>query len=161
MIVPQIPVKFGAVATQFQRSIIALVLLSVCPLRPLAQDSHSHTATQQNQEPTAEQQANQGTLLKIVRDATARFQDVTVAEREHYALSFGCVSGPDEGAMGLHFLNGDLHPGPQASSDRALRSAAGWDPQIDRRRFHRLRRRLGRKAPWPATTAVGAVLPVL
>jgi hypothetical protein len=108
MIVPQIPVKFGAVATQFQRSIIALVLLSVCPLRPLAQDSHSHTATQQNQEPTAEQQANQGTLLKIVRDATARFQDVTVAEREHYALSFGCVSGPDEGAMGLHFLNGDL-----------------------------------------------------
>ena len=76
MIVPQMPMKFGALAT---RSIIALVLLSICPLRPLAQDSHSHTAKQQNQEPTAEQQANQGTLLKIVRDATARFQDVTVA----------------------------------------------------------------------------------
>jgi hypothetical protein len=108
MTVPQIPIKFGTFATQFHRSMIVLVLLSVCPLRPLAQDVHSHTATQQSQELTTEQQANQGTLLKIVQDATAKFQDVSEAEREHYSLVFGCVSGPDEGAMGLHFLNSDL-----------------------------------------------------
>jgi hypothetical protein len=107
MIVPRTAVKFGTLATQFHRSMIALVLLSVCPLHLMAQD-HSHTAIQQNQEPTTEQQANQGTLLKIVRDATARFQDVSEAEREHYSLLFGCVSGPDAGAMGLHFVNGDL-----------------------------------------------------
>jgi hypothetical protein len=31
-----------------------------------------------------------------------------VAEKEGYALQFGCVTGPDAGAMGLHFVNGDL-----------------------------------------------------
>ncbi len=48
------------------------------------------------------------TLIKIVRDATERFKDVSVAEAEGYALQFGCVSGPDEGAMGLHYVNGKL-----------------------------------------------------
>ncbi|MGH9694303.1 MAG: hypothetical protein ACRD5Z_09190, partial [Bryobacteraceae bacterium] len=37
-----------------------------------------------------------------------RFKDVSVAEAEGYALQFGCVSGPDSGAMGLHYVNGDL-----------------------------------------------------
>ena len=27
---------------------------------------------------------------------------------EGYALQFGCVSGSDSGAMGLHYVNGDL-----------------------------------------------------
>lgn len=44
-------------------------------------------------------------LVKIVRDATERFRDVAVAEAEGYALMFGCVSGPDTGAMGLHYVN--------------------------------------------------------
>jgi hypothetical protein len=33
---------------------------------------------------------------------------VSVAEAEGYALMFGCVSGPDSGAMGLHFVKGSL-----------------------------------------------------
>jgi hypothetical protein len=41
----------------------------------------------------------------VVRDATERFKDVAVAEAEGYALLFGCVSGPDWGAMGLHYVN--------------------------------------------------------
>ncbi len=49
-----------------------------------------------------------GALLQIVRDATARFKDVAEAEKAHYSLVFGCVSGPDAGAMGLHYLNSDL-----------------------------------------------------
>ena len=46
-----------------------------------------------------------GDFVKAVRDATERFKDVAVAEAEGYALMFGCVSGPDSGAMGLHYVN--------------------------------------------------------
>jgi hypothetical protein len=52
--------------------------------------------------------ANDGALIKIVREATDRFQDVEVAKAEGYALQFGCVSGSDSGAMGMHFVNGSL-----------------------------------------------------
>jgi hypothetical protein len=105
MITPYISRKVRQFAMQFRYSIVALVLVSVCPLRALAQDDHSHTMARQNQETTTDQQS---VLLKLVRDATARFKDVSEAERAHYALLFGCVSGPDEGAMGLHFVNMDL-----------------------------------------------------
>ena len=44
-------------------------------------------------------------LIKTVREATYRFQDVSAAEAEGYSLMFGCVSGPDSGAMGLHYVN--------------------------------------------------------
>lgn len=46
-----------------------------------------------------------GALIKTVREATARFRDVSVAEAEGYKLTFGCVTGPDSGAMGLHYVN--------------------------------------------------------
>ena len=46
-----------------------------------------------------------GDLVRIVRDATRRFQDIRQAEAEAYHLLFGCVSGPDDGAMGLHYVN--------------------------------------------------------
>ncbi len=55
-------------------------------------------------------------LVKTVREATERFRDVAVAEAEGYQLMFGCVSGPDSGAMGLHYVNlalvgdGELDP---------------------------------------------------
>jgi hypothetical protein len=48
------------------------------------------------------------TLVAIVRAATERFKNVEVAKAEGYALQFGCVSGPDAGAMGLHYVNGAL-----------------------------------------------------
>src|SRR5215468_12481882 len=92
--------RVGRFASQ---SMITLVLMSVCAA---AQDGHSHGQTQQ--QPTAEQKNQQGALLKIVRDSTERFKDVRQAEREGYALQFGCVSGSDSGAMGLHYVNGEL-----------------------------------------------------
>jgi hypothetical protein len=46
-----------------------------------------------------------GPLVDVVRQATWRFRDVRVAEAEGYQLHFGCVSSPDEGAMGLHYVN--------------------------------------------------------
>ena len=48
------------------------------------------------------------TLVATVRQATAQFRDVRKAEDAKYGLLHGCVSGPQEGAMGIHFANGDL-----------------------------------------------------
>jgi len=100
--------KVRQFATQLQYSVIALTLLSVYPLQLLAQDTHSHTATPQHQELSPEQKSRQSALIKIVRDSTERYKDVSAAEADGYALQFGCVSGPDSGAMGLHFVNGTL-----------------------------------------------------
>jgi len=72
---------------------VTVLLTSAWGARVLAQE-HSHDAGAQN-----------GELVKIVREATERFKDVRVAESEGYALQFGCVTGPDAGAMGMHFVN--------------------------------------------------------
>ncbi len=47
-------------------------------------------------------------LIDAVRQSTARFRDVRAAEGAGYGLQFGCVSGSDFGAMGMHFVNGPL-----------------------------------------------------
>jgi hypothetical protein len=49
-----------------------------------------------------------GELVRTVREATARFRDAAAAEAEGYHLLFGCVTGPDFGAMGLHYVNMSL-----------------------------------------------------
>jgi hypothetical protein len=45
-------------------------------------------------------------LVQAVRDATERFKDVQSIEGPGYGyeLAFGCVSGGDYGAMGLHYV---------------------------------------------------------
>jgi hypothetical protein len=48
------------------------------------------------------------TLAEMVRQATTQFKDVAKAEKAGYALLHGCVSGPQDGAMGIHFANGGL-----------------------------------------------------
>ncbi len=48
------------------------------------------------------------TLVAAVTQATAPFQDIEAAEAAGYAPAFGCVSGPQEGAMGVHYINGEL-----------------------------------------------------
>ena len=105
---PTLVTKVRQFALQFRYFLISLVLLNISPLYGLAQDGHSHTLPPQHQELTPEQQNRQSALLKMVRDATERFKDVREAEAEGYVLKFGCVSGPDSGAMGLHYVNFDL-----------------------------------------------------
>ena len=85
----------------------ALVMTIAGGSRAAAQDGHSHNGAQQD-EMTAEQQSKANALVKVVRASTERFKDVKVAMAEGYALQFGCVSGPDEGAMGLHYVNGNI-----------------------------------------------------
>jgi hypothetical protein len=110
--------KVGRFATQFQYSILTFVLMSVCPLPALAQDGHSHTLTAQNNELTRDQKSKASALVRIVRESTERFHNVSVAEAEGYALQFGCVSGESAGAMGLHYVNGSLVNGGVVDATR-------------------------------------------
>jgi hypothetical protein len=59
-----------------------------------------------------------GALIKVVREATERFRDVSVAEAEDYELMFGCVTGDEAGAMGLHFVNMALVGDPELDPAR-------------------------------------------
>jgi hypothetical protein len=55
-----------------------------------------------------EAMADSHTLAAMVKAATERYKDVEVAKGAGYGLLHGCVAGPEEGAMGIHYANGDL-----------------------------------------------------
>jgi len=78
-----------------------LVLMSVASSPVRAQREHSHVAAVH----ARADQKQASALIKVVRKATERFHDVAVAEEEGYFLQFGCVSGSEYGAMGMHFVN--------------------------------------------------------
>jgi hypothetical protein len=82
-----------------------LALMSGQPSHARAQDFRTQTLLSQHHESTTSQKEQAGALVKLVRESTERFRDVSVAEAEGYHLLFGCVSGPDAGAMGLHYVN--------------------------------------------------------
>lgn len=48
------------------------------------------------------------TIVDTVREATRQYRNFDAAGPAGYGLLYGCVSGPDEGAMGIHFVNGAL-----------------------------------------------------
>jgi hypothetical protein len=47
-------------------------------------------------------------LVRQVRLATRDFHDVNAAIAAGYSSAGSCVSGPEEGAMGIHYPNGEL-----------------------------------------------------
>jgi hypothetical protein len=47
-------------------------------------------------------------LVDVVLRATEQFQDPEQARPAGYVTANACVSGPEEGAMGVHFINGEL-----------------------------------------------------
>jgi hypothetical protein len=47
-------------------------------------------------------------LVQIVRDNTKQYIDVNNATSAGYGPFLGCVTGPDHGAMGIHYVKGDL-----------------------------------------------------
>jgi hypothetical protein len=59
----------------------------------LPAQSHDHTASA----PAA--------LVQTVRSYTLQFINVNAATAAGYQPLFGCVSGPDQGAMGIHYIN--------------------------------------------------------
>jgi hypothetical protein len=70
-------------------------------------------------------------LVRIVQNATRQFLDVNNAGPD-YAPAFGCVSGPDHGAMGIHYINGTLLDG---EIDATRPEALIYEPVGNRRRL--------------------------
>src|SRR4051794_24084025 len=99
--------KTGRFATRIH-SMLALAVLTVGASCAVAQNGHSQMAPTPMRQMTRDQQAKANELVQVVRDATERFKNVSAAIAEGYHLQFGCVSGSDSGAMGLHYVNGDL-----------------------------------------------------
>ena len=92
--------RVSSVARPLAGVVFAVVVAAGAYAPVTAQADHSHQGAGKNDQAA--------TLVKVVREATERFRDVNVAEAEGYALQFGCVSGSDAGAMGMHFVKGDL-----------------------------------------------------
>jgi hypothetical protein len=84
-------------------SIVGVLVLVAIPSPRLRAQASGTAQTAQHHAAGAD-----NALVKVVRESTARFQNVAAAEAEGYHLMFGCVSGPDSGAMGLHYVNLDL-----------------------------------------------------
>lgn len=61
------------------------------PLRSASAESHSAAV-------------RSSPLVEKVRQATRRYRDVNVAIAEQWVQGTPCVSGPNEGAMGVHFV---------------------------------------------------------
>ena len=60
------------------------------------------------QEMTHAHQSVTPQLVADVRKATQQFINVNNAGTAGYTASFGCIAGPDHGAMGIHYINGDF-----------------------------------------------------
>ena len=74
--------------------VIAAMAAATAPADAQSRDAHHSTAPE--------------SLVRLVREATERFADVAAAGPAGYGPFLGCVSGPEVGAMGQHFVNGAL-----------------------------------------------------
>ena len=72
-------------------------------------------------------------LVQLVRDATRPFIDVNAATAAGYGPFLGCVSGPDRGAMGVHYVNGALVQ--DGTLDASRPEALIYEPDGDRLRL--------------------------
>ena len=77
-----------------------------------------HAAMHDHHAPAQKGSQTNNALVKIVRDATRRYRDVSQAVADGYQLQFGCVTGSHEGAMGLHYVNFDLVGDPALDATR-------------------------------------------
>jgi hypothetical protein len=78
-------------------------LMTLSAVEVVRSQQQSAGAETQSQSEVAE-----GSLARVVRDATVSVRDAQAAVGAGYALSGGCVSGPEEGAMGVHYVNTSL-----------------------------------------------------
>jgi hypothetical protein len=105
--------------TTARRLVLSSALLTVAPLIALGQVAHAHGPSSSK-------------LVQIVRAATEQYLDVNNAGPE-YAPAFGCVSGPDHGAMGIHYINGNLVGDGEIDSQHP--EALIYEPVGDKRRL--------------------------
>lgn len=79
-----------------QRTLLFAALLSL----PLLTTAGDQNATETSRASTSR---GSSPLVEKVRQATARYRDINVAMSEGWAPATPCVSGPNFGAMGVHF----------------------------------------------------------
>jgi len=92
------PLQFAAVA----------VLVIVCgPAPRMRAQSHDQHPAGLGSVLSLEQKAQQNAFIRAVREATQPYQTADMLPRD-YQLLFGCVSGGDFGAMGMHYVNLNL-----------------------------------------------------
>jgi hypothetical protein len=86
-------------------ALVVTSALALACMRPIDLSAQDASRTAADHGVRSHDRAPSSEFVNAVREATGRFRDVSVAEAEGYALMFGCVSGPDWGAMGLHYVN--------------------------------------------------------
>jgi hypothetical protein len=91
-------------------SVCAALLVSISSAPPL--HAQEHQMTDAAQVPAS--------LVQKVRDATRKYFNVNDARKAGYGPFLGCVTGPDHGAMGIHYVNGKLFGQLEADQPQAL-----------------------------------------
>ena len=93
---------------KFNMRILCLTMLS-CVAAAAVLIAADGTATKESEHAHARHaQDSPAKLVQLVRDATTPYVDVNAATAAGYQPFLGCVSGPDHGAMGYHYVNGAL-----------------------------------------------------
>jgi hypothetical protein len=88
----------------FGCSLFAVAVTGALPQEARADDGGA-AAVAKHHAQGSERKKSAGEFVELVQEVTRPFKDVALAEAAGYHLAFGCVSGPDVGAMGLHYVN--------------------------------------------------------
>jgi hypothetical protein len=108
MLIPGLGRRATTRAATRTASLLAIAALHVLGATSHASAQHARQAPPEVPPTLADADAHAAIpadLVRVVRGATERYKDVSVAEADGYGPMFGCVSGPDWGAMGLHYVN--------------------------------------------------------
>lgn len=98
----------------FRCLMIALLPLAMLLLAAGGQPSYASPSPQN----VTQSKNDLGPLIDKVRSATAQFKDINAAIAAHFVRGTPCVSGPDAGAMGVHFVLPDRIAGGVLSADQ-------------------------------------------
>ncbi len=94
---------------KFNTRILYLTLLSSLTVAaPIIAADDATTQETEHAHASKAQAAVPAKLVQLVRDATKQFADVNAATAAGYQPFLGCVTGPDHGAMGNHYVNSAL-----------------------------------------------------
>lgn len=84
--------------------LLALGLLPLAMFSAQGAEAQSNSASEQHASMHSATNGSASPLVEKVRRATRRFRDINVAMSEGWVPGTPCVSGPNEGAMGVHFI---------------------------------------------------------
>jgi hypothetical protein len=93
---PSFPHTEGGITRRLPGILLAVGLSAAAALAPAVAQSHEAHA--------AGARADSSPLVAKVRNATAKYVDINVAVAEGWVRGTPCVSGPNEGAMGVHYI---------------------------------------------------------